>query len=209
MSKWFTLHVNICVCEKYIQNVCGRLYACVSTAVVSECCCWGLLHHCPYTVAGCQRKALPPEPFQWDVGEEENIFFPYRCFWIHILILRNSNLTAIQYANVCLHVRLCFLFYIAKGNKCPLSLSKCQTSYQHLSAYCCDICAHTRTRHTPLLRPTKRLVMWQFNELHHLLKNVSLVRVLVLFSSLFTCTVCTDAFSASSLSVQNCPLVKM
>lgn len=192
----------------YPECVCGCLYACVSTAVVSECCCWGLLHHCPYTVAGCQRKALPPESFQWDVGEEENIFFfPYRCFWIHILILRNSNLTAIQYANVCLHVRLCFLFYIAKGNKCPLSLSNWEVINASLPTAVTSVLTHAPGIRLYSDPQTVKLPMWQFNEMHHLLENVSLVRVFVLVSSLFTCTVCTKAFSASSLSVQNCPLV--
>lgn len=47
----------------YTECVCGCLYVCVSAAVVSECCCWGLLHHCPHTVAAVRERHFPQSHF--------------------------------------------------------------------------------------------------------------------------------------------------
>lgn len=49
-------------------------------------------------------------------------------------------------------------FCVAVGNKCPLSLSKCQISYQHLLAYRCGIYTHTCTHmHTCFINIMKIL----------------------------------------------------
>ena len=77
-----------------------------------------------------------------------------------------------------MYLHVCVLFCIAQGSKCPLSESKCQISYQHLSACCCDIYAHTFTctqqvsKQTILLRNTKSadakrfffFFLWQWNK---------------------------------------------
>lgn len=61
------------------------------------------------------------------------------AFWIYKCILESSDCQN----DACMYI--CVFFCIAKGNKCPLSLSKCQISDQHLSTCCCDIYAHTYT----------------------------------------------------------------
>lgn len=68
----------------------------------------------------------------------DGVFFKY-CIRVWE---RKSGSHVDCWCSVYLHARV---FCIAVGNKCPLSLSKCQISYQHLLACCCGFQTNTQT----------------------------------------------------------------
>lgn len=128
--------------------VCVRERAAVVVHQVCENVAVGGFFFVVHTVAAsCQAIAHPPGIISAGCGRRREFLLSlYRCFWIYMLILwaKNyiKNLAAILF---CVFACMRVFFCIAQGNKCPLSLSKCQISYQHLPACCCDIYAHTHT----------------------------------------------------------------
>lgn len=138
-TEWARAYGRVCVCK--------RESCCCGPPSLWKCCCWGLFLRRPYCCCFLSSHSSSPRNYfsrMW--ARREFLLSPYRCFWIYMLILwaKNyiKNLAAILF---CVFACMRVFFCIAQGNKCPLSLSKCQISYQHLPACCCDIYAHTHT----------------------------------------------------------------
>lgn len=187
MPKWCVfVHSSTCVCEMYVHRI--IMSACVWMLLLGAFTLLSIYCSC------CHRMALPAELYQQDVGEVENYFFLLwcRCSLNLFTGFREEKKKAIwlpYIALMCICMPVYVFLYIAKGNKCPLSLSKCQISYQHLPACCGDIYAHARTRvqqagGVAQTRSTGRsdtvniLLLWNgrtwhLKEMHHLLSNAS------------------------------------